>query len=97
MKMMAKSIAHYIPRASQMFDELILMRITVDFSDFDPPHGFKGSLYPIRNGLIQAADIDENLLTTYVICIEGEKICLKQLKNLKQVKVIHRHPACYVR
>jgi len=80
------------PELRKMFDEFNINENTVDFSDFDPPHGFKGSLYPIRNGLIQAADIDENLLTTYVICIEGEKNMLEAIEEFENnVKVIHRH------
>lgn len=80
------------PELREMFREYNIDENTVDFSDFDPPHGFKGSLYPIRNGLIQAADIEENLLTSNVISVEGEKEMLEAIEEFEDnVKVIHRH------
>jgi iron only hydrogenase large subunit-like protein len=80
------------PELRKIFKEYNIDENTVDFSDFDPPHGFKGSLYPIHNGLIQAADIEENLLTSNVICVEGEKAMLEAIEEFESnVKVIHRH------
>lgn len=76
----------------KLFEEYNIDENTVDFSDFEEPIGFKGSLFPIRNGLIQAADIDENLLTTNVICVEGKKGMLESIDEFENnVKVIHRH------
>jgi ferredoxin len=76
----------------QLFEEFNIDENTVDFSEFDTPLGFKGSLFPIRNGLIQAADIDENLLTTNVICMEGKKAMIECIEEFESnVKLIHRH------
>lgn len=80
------------PELRTLFHEYKIEENTVDFSEFDPPRGFKGSLFPIRNGLIQAADIDENLLTTHVVCLEGKKEMLESIEEFENnVKVIHRH------
>jgi ferredoxin len=80
------------PELRQMFKDYNIDENIVDYSDFDPPHGFKGSLYPIRNGLIQAADIEENLLTSNVISVEGEKAMLEAIEEFENnVKVIHKH------
>ncbi|MBN1952224.1 MAG: 4Fe-4S binding protein [Bacteroidales bacterium] len=80
------------PELRQLFKENSIDENTVDYSEFDSPRGFKGSLFPIRNGLIQAADIDENLLTTHVVCVEGKKSMIESIEEFESnVKVIHRH------
>ncbi|MBN2523195.1 MAG: 4Fe-4S binding protein [Bacteroidales bacterium] len=80
------------PELRHLFEEFDINENNVDFSVFDTPLGFKGSLYPLRNGLIQAAEIDENLLTTHVISIEGKKAMVESIEEFEHnVKVIHRH------
>ncbi len=64
----------------------------LEFSDFDPPLSYKGALYPLTNGIIQAADMDENLVTTNVVSIEGRKPMLEALEEFENnIKSIHRH------
>ncbi len=76
----------------RLFADADINENTVDFSEFSAPLGFKGTLYPLRNGLIQAADIDENLLTSHVISIEGKKPMIEAVGEFEDnVKVIHRH------
>lgn len=80
------------PELRLLFNEYEINEDKVDFSEFDYPLGFKGSLFPIRNGLVQAADIDENLLTSHVICVEGSKAMIESIEEFENnVKVIHRH------
>lgn len=80
------------PELRQLFDEFNIDEGNVDFAEFDPPRGYKGSLFPIRNGLIQAADIDENLLTTSFISLEGQKAMIESIDEFENnVKYIHRH------
>jgi iron only hydrogenase large subunit-like protein len=80
------------PELRKLFETYDIIENTVDFSEFDPPHGFKGSLYPIRNGLTQAADIDENLLTSNVTCVEGKQAMIESIEEFENnVKIIHRH------
>jgi two-component system NtrC family sensor kinase len=40
-------------------------------SDFDPPHGGFGGLFPISRGMLQAADIDEDLVSGEVVAADG--------------------------
>ncbi|MBN2613739.1 MAG: 4Fe-4S dicluster domain-containing protein [Bacteroidales bacterium] len=76
----------------QLFEEYSLDESTIEFSDFDPPIGYKGSLYPLANGIIQAADMDENRLTSDIITIEGRKPMLESIQEFENnVKTIHRH------
>jgi iron only hydrogenase large subunit-like protein len=80
------------PELRALFEEHSIDESTVDFSEFDAPLGFKGSLFPVRNGLIQAADIDENLLTAHVVCVDGMKDMVETIEEFENnVKVIHRH------
>ncbi len=39
--------------------------------DFDPPHGSLGALFPITRGLLQAADLDEDLLRGDIVSADG--------------------------
>jgi hypothetical protein len=68
------------------------VKIRLSFLNSIHPLVIKGSLYPLRNGLIQAADIDENLLTSDVISVEGKKEMLESIEEFEDnVKVIHKH------
>ena len=45
-----------------IFNELNIKETNLEFSDFDPPYGAEGELYPLRTGLLEAAKISQNLL-----------------------------------
>ena len=76
----------------KLFEEFGIDEGTLEFSEFDAPLGYKGSLYPIRNGLLQAADMDENLLTSNITCVEGRKAMLESIDEFeKHVKTIQHH------
>jgi iron only hydrogenase large subunit-like protein len=80
------------PELRQLFTEFNIDEGRVEYAEFSPPRGYKGSLFPISNGLIQAADINENLLTTNVICVQGKKAMIESIVEFENnVKVIHRH------
>ena len=68
----------------QLFKEFNIVESKVEFSDFDPPIGYKGSLFPISNGLFQAADIDENLLTSSVINGSGKINTLNAIDQFEE-------------
>ncbi len=57
----------------KLFKEFNIIESKLEYSDFDSPIGNKGSLYPISNGILQAADIDESLLTSKITTVEGGK------------------------
>ncbi len=63
-----------------------------EYSEYDPPFGNKGSLYPISNGLLQASDINEDLMYGNVITVEGKENMLRAVKEFEQLPVnIKRH------
>jgi Na+-translocating ferredoxin:NAD+ oxidoreductase RNF subunit RnfB len=76
----------------QLFTEFNIRESQLEFSEFDPPLGYKGSLYPISNGIIQAAGISEDLLTGSVITAEGRNNMLDAVKEFdSRIDMIRRH------
>ncbi|MFW5656080.1 MAG: [Fe-Fe] hydrogenase large subunit C-terminal domain-containing protein [Bacteroidota bacterium] len=76
----------------QLFREYNITEANLEFSDFDPPLGYKGSLYPLVNGLIQAADLDENLLSKQIITLEGEEEMISGINEFeKSIDTIQKH------
>lgn len=55
-----------------MFDELQLDKTNTYLSDFDPPFAGKGSLFPIRRGLLEASEIREDILSNEVVSANGK-------------------------
>ena len=73
----------------QLFEEFNIKENALEFSDFDAPLGYKGSLFPISNGILQAADLDENLLTGNIITAEGKGNILGAISpNLKRILIL---------
>ncbi|MEI6434265.1 MAG: [Fe-Fe] hydrogenase large subunit C-terminal domain-containing protein [Bacteroidota bacterium] len=76
----------------KLFDEFNIKESQVEFSEFDPPLGFKGSLYPISNGFLQAANINEDLLTGSTITTEGRNNMLDAVKEFdSRIDLIKRN------
>ncbi|MBN2275801.1 MAG: 4Fe-4S binding protein [Bacteroidales bacterium] len=75
-----------------LFKHFNIDEANLEFSDFDPPLSYKGALYPLTNGMIQAADMDENLVTTNIVSIEGTDSMKEALLEFEHnIKSIHRH------
>lgn len=58
----------------EMFLDADIHETDLEYSDFDAPLGYKGSYFPVANGILQAAGIDAELHTTPVLTMEGEGI-----------------------
>ncbi|MEN8202029.1 MAG: [Fe-Fe] hydrogenase large subunit C-terminal domain-containing protein [Bacteroidota bacterium] len=56
----------------ELFNEANIHETDLEYSDFDEPLGYKGSFFPMANGIIQAAEIREHLHRTPVVTVEGE-------------------------
>ena len=50
-------------------------------SDFDPPHAGAGALFPISRGLLQAADIREDLISDEVVAADGRMPFVEAIKE----------------
>jgi len=54
---------------------------SVAVTDFDPPHGNSGGLFPISRGILQAANIREDLMTGEVVATQGRGRMLEALRE----------------
>ncbi len=80
----------------QLFEEFNIHEGNVEYSEFDPPIGYKGSLFPIANGILQAAEINEDLLSGDVITAEGKSNVLNACKQFnKDIETIKKHLNLY--
>lgn len=76
----------------KLFDDFNIRESQVEFSEFDPPLGFKGSLYPVSNGLIQAGGISEDLLSGNIITTEGRNNMLDAVREFdSRIEMIKRN------
>ncbi|OFX26890.1 MAG: histidine kinase [Bacteroidetes bacterium GWA2_31_9b] len=76
----------------ELFNEFNIHESTLEYSEFDTPIGYKGSLFPISNGLLQAANISEDLLTGTVINAEGKNNMINATKQFfKDTETIKKH------
>ncbi|MFZ5833251.1 MAG: [Fe-Fe] hydrogenase large subunit C-terminal domain-containing protein, partial [Planctomycetota bacterium] len=48
-------------------------------SDFDPPHGSSGALFPIGRGFLQAAELTEDLMTGEIVATQGRSHMIDSL------------------
>lgn len=76
----------------ELFAEFNINESTLEFSDFDRPFGYKGSLYPVSEGLLEAGEIENNLLQGKVITTEGKQNMLQAVKQFnEEIEFIKRH------
>lgn len=52
-------------------------------SDFDPPQGGRGAIFPVTRGLLQTADINDDAITGNIIAAEGRMDFQEALKEFE--------------
>jgi len=57
---------------------------SVEPSEFDPPHPAKGILFAIGRGMLEAADLKEDLLTNEVVATEGSRNFIQAIKEFEE-------------
>ncbi len=76
----------------ELFNEYNIKESTVEYSDFDPPLGYKGSLYAVSNGILQAAGLSEDLMNGQIITAEGKENVLEAIREFESsVDFIRKH------
>ena len=76
----------------QMFDEFNIQERLVKMSDFDPPHGNWGALYPLPAGIIQAGGIKRDMVSSSVITASGKEDILEAINDFdKYIDTIQHH------
>jgi iron only hydrogenase large subunit-like protein len=76
----------------RMFDEMKIQERQVTMSEFDPPFGHWGALYPLPAGIIQAGGIKRDLATSEVITASGKEDVMAAVNEFdKYIDTINHH------
>jgi iron only hydrogenase large subunit-like protein len=76
----------------KLFEEFNIQERQVTMSEFDPPHGHWGALYPLPAGLIQAGGIKRDIVTSHVITASGKEEILDAINDFdKYIDTIQHH------
>jgi iron only hydrogenase large subunit-like protein len=76
----------------KLFDEFKIQERLVKMSDFDPPHGNWGALYPLPAGIIQAGGIKRDMVSSSVITAAGKEDILEAINDFdKFIDTINHH------
>jgi two-component system NtrC family sensor kinase len=74
----------------QMFSEAGVRPEAVKATEFDPPWSGPGGLFPISRGLLQAAGIQENLITGEVMTTDGRTSFVEAIQAVQSNSVAAR-------
>jgi iron only hydrogenase large subunit-like protein len=76
----------------QLFDEFRIQERLVKMSEFDPPCGYWGALYPVPAGIIQAGGIKRDMISSRVITASGKEDVLEAIYDFdKSIDTILHH------
>ena len=67
----------------QMFAERDIAPKAAADDAFDPPHGSLGSLFPLARGLLQAANLPEDLMTGEIIAADGMESFVEAINDFE--------------
>lgn len=80
------------PELRELFSLQSVQEKNVSFSDFDPPHGNWGALYPIPAGILHAAGIKRDLMESGIITASGREESIEALNDFnKHIDTIRHH------
>ncbi len=75
-----------------LFDEKDINEGMVEYSDFDEPVGYMGSIFPISNGILQVADLNEKILEGSILTAEGKVNTMNALREFEtSIENINAH------
>ena len=67
----------------EMFEQNGIKESNIEFSDFNDPRGYKGSLYPVSTGILQASGINQDLLTGTIVTVENKDQIMAAIKQFE--------------
>ncbi len=76
----------------QLFEEFKIQERLVKMSDFDPPYGYWGALYPVPAGIIQAGGIKRDMVSSRVITAAGKEDILEAINDFRQIHRYNKPP-----
>jgi len=68
----------------QLFDEFNIKEAYTQISDFDMPFGYKGGLYAIAQGFVEATGLDTSLLNGNTTTVEGSANTIQAVQQFKE-------------
>ena len=74
-----------------LFNEYALSEHAVEYTEFDPPLGASGAIFPVFNGMCEAAGLDTSLLSGNVTPVEEKENFLKSIKEFGQSNELKQH------
>jgi NAD-dependent dihydropyrimidine dehydrogenase PreA subunit/PAS domain-containing protein len=79
------------PELRDWFSSQQISETSVEFSDFTPPDGRKGALFPLSSGLMQAADQTEELLMSNFLSTDGRQDMLDSIDEFATSYDVRKH------
>jgi len=67
----------------EMFRRHAIKPESVTPSDFDPPHAGTGALFPISRGMLQAAQLNEDLLEAQIVAADGRSEFVEAIREFE--------------
>ena len=76
----------------EMFDQHGIKESTIEYLEFDEPQGYKGYLYPISTGIIQASGLNQDLLSGTVVTADGKDRIKAAISQFEEgIEYIQKH------
>lgn len=75
----------------EMFTEMEITPEGIHPSDFDPPAGGRGAIFPVTRGLLQTANINDDAITGNIIAAEGREDFQSALKEFEAGLIKNQH------
>ena len=76
----------------EMFEQNGIKESNIEFSDFNEPRGYKGSLYPISTGIINASGLNQDLLTGSIVTAKSKDEIMAAINQFEQgIDYISKH------
>ncbi len=76
----------------KLFEDSGIQERLVKMSDFDPPYGYWGALYPLPAGIIQAGGLKRDMVSSRVITASGKEEIIEAINDFdKYIDTIHHH------
>jgi two-component system NtrC family sensor kinase len=74
-----------------LFEQLAISPENITRSDFDPPVGGRGAIFPVTRGLLQTANINDDAITGNIIAAEGRIGFQEALKEFEAGLIKNQH------
>jgi iron only hydrogenase large subunit-like protein len=76
----------------EMFIQNGIKESNIEFSDFNEPRGYKGHLFPISTGIVQASGLNMDLLSGTVVTSDGKDRIMAAISQFEQgIEYIQKH------